>query len=67
MALALAVAGGPGQIDDFRPGREPVLGASRVPQGVQPGVEDLGQRSRVRGAARQLECLVGQRTPPDRR
>ena len=65
-AFAPVVAGRPGQVDDLGPGRQPGFRAGRVPQRVQPGVEDLGQRARVPGQPGQPERLVGQRPPPQR-
>ncbi len=67
VAFAPVITGGPGQVDDFRPGRQPVRRARRIPQGVQPGVQHLGQRAGVRGTAGQLQGFVGQGPAPCRR
>ena len=66
MTFAPVVPCRPGQVDDLGPGRQPGLRAGRVPQRVQPGVEDFGQRARVPGQPGQPERLVGQGPPPHR-
>jgi hypothetical protein len=55
------VTGCPSQIDDLGPGRQAVLGAGRIPKGVQPGVEHLGEHLAIPRPAGQIERLIDER------
>lgn len=64
VSLPDALSRRPGQVDDLGSSRQAVFGGLGVPEGVEAGVEHLGQRSGIPSPSRQRKGLVGKRSPP---